>query len=172
MYHTEKKKVSCEAISYGRFLKTVNVRFRTAKPIINPYRHENGKFCKPIFSDVFLWDGLQPEMEPHFRTTSASETGVWMWVSTHRGRPNRSNEPKTVAQQHKPHLPSTSVSHCPTPRRARLRHHHEPMESDSDRVDYESLASVLALRVEIAAFTKPNHNLSSRGQRQSMSRRI
>ena len=166
MYHTEKKKVSCEAISYGRFLKTVNVRFRTAKPIINPYRHENGKFCKPIFSDVFLWDGLQPEMEPHFRTTSASETGVWMWVSTHRGRPNRSNEPKTVAQQHKPHLPSTSVSHCPTPRRARLRHPHEPMESNrSDGVDYESLASVLAV-VASAALTKhsPSSATTCRGQ--------
>ena len=130
MYHTEKKKVSCEAISYGRFLKTVNVRFRTAKPIINPYRHENGKFCKPIFSDVFLWDGLQPEMEPHFRTTSASETGVWIWVSTHSGRHKRSNEPKTATQlQNKPHLP---VLRCPIPPRDTSGTHHELMEWDSD----------------------------------------
>ena len=75
-------------------------------------------------------DGLQPEMEPHFRTTSASETGVWIWVSTHSGRHKRSNEPKTATQlQNKPHLP---VLRCPIPPRDTSGTHHELMEWDSD----------------------------------------
>ena len=46
------------------------------------------------------------------------------------------------------------------PTRARLRHPHEPMGSDCDDVDYESLTTVLA--VAIAAFTKLNRLVSSR----------
>ena len=129
-----------KAISYGRLLKTENVRFRMAKSTINPHRPEKGNFSSHCFGYHFR-DGLQPEKEPLFRTTSASETGFWIWVSTHRGKHTHSNEPKTAAQQHKPHLPSTAVPHNP---RARLRHYHEPMESDSDGV--ESLAFVLTVR--------------------------
>ena len=83
--------------------------------------------------------------------------------------PHAFNEPKTAAEQHKPHLPSTAVPNIVSPR-ARVRHHHEPMESGSDGVDHKSLASVLA--VAIAAFTKLNHNLSRRGQGQLVSGRI
>ena len=56
-----------------------------------------------IFFVYLFRDGLQPEMGTHFRTTSASETMVWVWVSTHGGKHKRSNTPKTAAQQHKPH---------------------------------------------------------------------
>ena len=106
--------MACEAISYGRFLKTENVRFRTAKPIINRYRSTLFFFRALVF-DYHFREGRQQEVRPHFRTTSASEVRVWIWISTHRGRHKRSNEPKTAAQLHKPHLPSTAMS---TPRRA------------------------------------------------------
>ena len=42
------------------------------------------------------------------------------------------------------------------------------METDSVGTDYENLGSVVAL-VAIAAFTTLNHNLSRRGQEQSVS---
>ena len=59
---------------------------------------------------------------------------------------------------------------CATlPARARLRHH-EPMGSDCDGIDYESLAAILAVvAVAIAAFTQLNHNLSHRGPGKSAS---
>ena len=57
-------------------------------------------------------------------------------------------------QQHSSTSPICSVLLYPIPPRARLRHHHEPMESDRDGADYESLASVL--EVAIAAFTTVN----------------
>ena len=122
---------------------------------------------QPFFFGYIFRDGPQPEIEPHFRTTPASEPGVWIWVPTQRGRHKRSHEPKTTAPQHKSDLPSTLLL-CPVTPRAILRHH-EPMELDSDRVDYESLASVA---VAIEAFTKINHNLSHGGQGQSTSGRI
>ena len=73
-------------------------------------------FFRAIFFGYHFRDGPQPQMEPLLRTTSASKAGVWICVSTQRGRYKRSNEPNTAAQQHdKPHLPSTAaVSRIPS----------------------------------------------------------
>ena len=70
-----------KVISCRTFLKTENERFRAAKSIINLM---DPKLV--IFSGYHLRDALQPEVGLHFRSTSAVETGVWIWVSTHRGR--------------------------------------------------------------------------------------
>ena len=50
-----------------------------------PYGPKLVIFWANFFSFHFR-DGLQPKMGPHFRSTSAIEAGVWIWVSTHRGR--------------------------------------------------------------------------------------
>ena len=74
-----------KAISYGTALRTENERFRAAKSIINLMDPKLMFFSAKFFSFHFR-DGLQPKMGPHVRLTSAIETGVWIWVSTHRGR--------------------------------------------------------------------------------------
>ena len=74
-----------KVISYGTALRTENERFRAAKSIINLMDPKLVIFSAKFFSFHFR-DGLQPEMGPHFRSTPAIETGVWIWVSTHRGR--------------------------------------------------------------------------------------
>lgn len=56
------------------------------------------------------------------------------------------------------------------PARATGIYLHDPMVSDGDGVDYESLSCVLA--VASAVFAKPNHNVSSRGRVQSVSGKI
>ena len=66
-------------------MRTENERFRAAKSIINLMDPKLVIFSANFFSFHFR-DGLQPEMGPHFRSTSAIETGVLIWVSTHRGR--------------------------------------------------------------------------------------
>ena len=43
-------------------------------------------FFSANFFGYHFRDGLRPEMGLHFRSTSAIKTGVWIWVSTHRGR--------------------------------------------------------------------------------------
>ena len=123
-------------------MKTENVRFRTAKPILTPIDPKMVKFRAKNIGYHFQ-DGHQPEMEPLFPTTSASQTGVWAWVSPHRGRHKRSNEPKTAAQQHSSTSRICPALLCPMPPRACL---HEPMGWDSDGVDCESLASCLCPR--------------------------
>ena len=62
-------------------MRTENV----AKSIINPMDPKVVNFASIFFSFHFR-DGLQPKRDPHFRSTSAIETVVWIWVSTHRGR--------------------------------------------------------------------------------------
>ena len=154
-----------------KFPKTENVRFRTAKPIIpaktiNPYRQ--WCFFEPFFSAIIV---------------GAASSRKWSSISGKHGRPKLASGfgfPHIVGgtsvqmSQKQQHSSTTSricpVLLCPVPPRAGLRHHHEPMESDSDGVDYESLASVLA--VAIAAFPKFNHSLSRRGQGQSVSGRV
>ena len=70
-------------------MRTENERFTAAFS----GRKINNHLMDPklvIFSAKFFGfhfrDGLQPEMGPHFGSTSAIETGVWIWVSTHRVR--------------------------------------------------------------------------------------
>ena len=143
-----------KVISCGRFLATENVRFKTAKPIINPYRPENGHFSILLFRILFSGQYRRPKLASGFGPHIMGGTSVQV----------------SRKQQY-----SSTSRICPVllrsiPPRARFRHHHELMESYSDNVDYESLACVLA--VAIAAFTKLNHNLSHRRQGQSMSRRI
>ena len=74
-----------KAISHGTALRTENERFRAAKSTINLMDSKLVIFSAKFFS-FHLRDGLQPEMEPHSRYTSAIETGAWSWGSTHRGR--------------------------------------------------------------------------------------
>ena len=88
------------------------------------------------------------------------------------GGNKRCNKPKTVQDASTVSAKQATVSTAccaPPPTRARLRHHHEPMGSDGDCVDYKSLATLLA--VAIAAFFRRNHNSSSRGRRQAPSGR-
>ena len=82
---SEPVKRSHQAISYGTFLRTENECFCAAKSIINLMDPKLMTFSAKFF-DYYFRDGLQPEMGVHFRSKSAIETGVWIWVSTHRGR--------------------------------------------------------------------------------------
>ena len=77
--------IHCQAISYGTPLRNENEWIRAAKSIINLLDPKLVIFWAKFFSFHFR-DGLQLEMGPHFRSTSSIETGVWIWVSTHRGR--------------------------------------------------------------------------------------
>ena len=99
------------------------------------------------FFSFHLRDGLQPKMGPHFRSTSAIETFVWSWVSTHRGKEalrydenSCSTKAASIFQ-----VSNKTCAACyallPTP--ARLRHHHEPLGRGScDCVYYESSCDV------------------------------
>ena len=66
-------------------MRTQNERCRTAKSIMNLMDPKVVFFSANFFGYHFR-DGLRPEMGLHFRSTSAIKTGVWIWVSTHRGR--------------------------------------------------------------------------------------
>ena len=66
-------------------MRTENKRFRTVTSIINLMDPKLVIFWANFFS-FHLRDGVQPEMGPHFSSTCAIEPGVWIWVSTHRGR--------------------------------------------------------------------------------------
>ena len=87
------------------------------------------------------------------------------------GGDKRWNKPKTAVKAASICQASNRRAACcaTLPTRARLRHHHGPMGSECDGVDYESLATVLA--VAIAAFTKHNHDWPRRGRGQSASGR-
>ena len=106
-----------------------------------------------IFSAKFFGfhfrDGLQPEMGPHFRSTSAIETGVRIWVSTHRGRQQAlryaENSSSTKAASICQAINKTCAASCallPTP--ARLTHHEPLGRGRCDCVDYESSWDVVA----------------------------
>ena len=150
------------AISYGTFLKTENEYFRTAKSMINLYRPDS------IFSGQILGyndrDGLHPELGVHLRIICVRKRRLdFDRQGFHRSWEAKSD---TISrkQQYKMHLSAkqaaVSTARCaPLPTRARLRHHHEPMGSDRDGIDYESLATLLA--VAIAAFSKRNQKLVS-----------
>ena len=128
-------------------MRTENERFRAAKSIINLMDTKLVIFSAKFFSFHFR-DGLQPKMGPHFRSTSAIETGVWIWVSTHRERQQAlryaENSSSTKAASICEASNKTCAAFCallPTP--ARLRHHHEPLgRGCSDCVDHESSCDV------------------------------
>ena len=65
-------------------MRTENERFRAAKSI-NLLDSKLVIFSAKFFSFNFR-DDLQPKIGPHFRSTSAIETGVWIGVCTHRER--------------------------------------------------------------------------------------
>ena len=87
--------LSAYAIFCGTLLRTDNERFRVAKPIIN-LMDSKLVFFSANFFDYHFRDSLQPEMGLHFRSTSAIETGVWIWVSTRRGRQQALSYAETV----------------------------------------------------------------------------
>ena len=61
-------------------------RFRAAKSKSSISWPRNWSIFSAKFFTFHFRDGLQLEMGPHFRSTSAIETGVWIWVSAHRER--------------------------------------------------------------------------------------
>ena len=147
MYRHTERCFSLPFRVYGTALRTKNERFRSAKSIINLMDPKLVIFWATFFSLHFR-DNLKPEMGPHFRPITAIETGVWIWVSTHRGRQQamryaeNSSSPKTAS------ICQASLKTCavccallPTP--AHLRHHHEPLGRGCyDCVDYESSCDV------------------------------
>ena len=101
------------AISYGTFLKTENEYFRTAKSMINLYRPDSIK------------RRLDFDRQGFHRSWEAKSDTI------------------SRKQQYKMHLSAkqaaVSTACCaPLPTRVRLTHHHEPMGSKCDGVDYES----------------------------------
>ena len=124
-------------------MRTENGLFRAAKTIIN-LMDPNLVIFSAIFFSFHFRDGLQQAMGPYFRSTSAIEIGVWIWVSTHRGRQQAlryaENSSSTKAASICQASNKTCAACCallPTP--ARLRHHHEPLgRGCCDLVDYES----------------------------------
>ena len=68
---SEPVKRSHQAISYGTFLRTENECFCAAKSIINLMDPNLVIFSAKLFN-VHFRDGLQPEMGPHVRSTSAN----------------------------------------------------------------------------------------------------
>ena len=129
-------------------MRTKIERFRSAKSIINLMDPKLMILSANFFSFHFR-DGLQPKMGPHFRSTSAIETGIWIWVSTHRGRQQAltyaENSERAVVVASICQARNKTCADCcallPTP--ARLRHHHEPLgRGCCDCVDYESSCGV------------------------------
>ena len=98
-----------QAISYGTVLRTENEQFRVAKSIINLMDPKLVIFSAKFFSFHFR-DGLQPEMGPHFRSTPAIETGVWIWVSTHRGRQQALRYAENSSSTKGPRLPAKQAT--------------------------------------------------------------
>ena len=138
--------IHCQAISYGTPLRNENEWIRAAKSIINLLDPKLVIFWAKFFSFHFR-DGLQLEMGPHFRSTSSIETGVWIWVSTHRGRQQalRYAENSSIKAVSICQASSKTCAACcallPTP--AHLRHHHESLgRGCCDCVDYESRCDV------------------------------
>ena len=141
-------------------MKTENVRFRTANQS-STFRHPKMVNFESQILRVSLSErppaGSGAPLGQYRRPKLACGSGFPHDMGGTRVQMSRK-------QQH-----SSTSRICPTllfpiTPRARLRLHHEPMESDSDGIDYESLASVLAVGI-----TKPIHNLSRRGQGQSVS---
>lgn len=129
-------------------------------------------FSGNIFSDTYYFrDGLQPEMEFHFRSVFASEAES---LDFHRdsfphivGGHKRPNMPKAAAPREGPHLSAKqsnrtcAACRCPAIHpRGPHKHHHERMGSDCDAVDYKSLACHSLPDVAMSS----NHNLSRRGR--------
>ena len=159
-------------------MKTENARFRTENQIstlMGPKRI--------FFQAHFVRVSFSGRPPPENGTPFSDNISVRNWrLDLHRhrfrqivGGNKRCDMQETAANEHKTasicqatRVPAACCA--PLPTRARLRPLHEPMGSDCDGVDHESLASVLA--VAIAAFTKLNHNLSPRGKGQSVSGRI
>ena len=109
------------------------------------YGLETGDFSAIFFSFHFR-DRFQPEMGPLFRSTSAIETGVWIWVSTHCGRQQALRYAENSSSTNAASICRASNKTCaaccallPTP--ARLRHHHELLgRGCCDCVDYSTKA--------------------------------
>ena len=129
----QKKKINfdphAKAISYGRALRNENERFLAAQSIIN-LMDPKLVICSAKFCSFHFRDDLKPKIGPPFRSTSAIETGVWIWVSTHRGRQqalryteiSSSNKATSICQASN----KTCAAFCillSTP--ARVRYHHE-----------------------------------------------
>ena len=133
--------------SYGTAFRTENERFRAAKSIINLMDSKLMIFSAKFFSFHFR-DGLRSKMEPHFPSTSAIETDVWIWVSTHCGRQQalrcaENSSSSTKAASICQASNKTCAACCallPTP--ARLRHHKRLGRGCGDCVDYESSCDV------------------------------
>ena len=136
-----------KVISYGTALRTENERFRAAKSIINLMDPTLVFFSAEFFSFYFR-DGLQTEMGPHFRPTSAIETGAWIWVSSHRGRQQALRYAEHSSNTKAASIWQVSNKNCaaccaPLPTPARVRHHHEPLgRVCCDCVVYESSCDV------------------------------
>ena len=128
-------------------LRTEKERIRTAKSTINLMDPKLVIFSV-IFFSVHFRDGIQPKRGPHFRSTSSIETGVWIWVSTHRGRQQalryaeKSNSTKAASIfQASNKIGAACCALLLT--QARLRHHHEPLgRGCCDCLDYESSCDV------------------------------
>ena len=112
-------------------MRTENERFRAAKSIIN-LMGPKLVFFSVIFFSFHFRDMLQSRRGSHFRLTSSIETGVWIWVSTHRGRQQalryaeKSNSTKAASIfQASNKIGAACCALLLT--QARLRHHHEPL---------------------------------------------
>ena len=134
-------------------------------------------FFQSVFFGCRSRAGLHPEMGINFRCIGVQkwrlDLGRDGFPQVVGGIPDVVMKPKTTVQRASICQASgrcTAACCAALPTRARVRHHHEPMGSACDGVDYESLASVLT--VAIAAFSKPDQNWSGRGRGQSPSGRI
>lgn len=103
--------------------------------------------CSAKFVGYHFRDGLQTEMGLHYRSTSAVETGVYIWASTHCGRQQALRYTETAVVVLRPCLSAKQQelgcfgATLPTP--ARLTHHHSPFgRGCCDIVDYESSCHV------------------------------
>ena len=116
MYRHTERCFSLPFRVYGTALRTKNERFRSAKSIINLMDPKLMILSANFFSFHFR-DGLQPKMGPHFRSTSAIETGIWIWVSTHRGRQQaltyaENSERQKKSSSSRVYLPSKKQDLC------------------------------------------------------------
>ena len=149
------------------FLKPENERFRFSNCKTNgpPLWARKWGFAGPFFSAIILETVFIRKWSPIFGQHGRPKLASGM---LHRhGFPHivgGTSVQMCRKQQYETHLSAkqaaVSTARCaPLPTRARLRHHHEPMGSDRDGIDYESLATLLA--VAIAAFSKRNQKLVS-----------
>lgn len=85
----------------------------------------------------------------HFRSTSVSDFGVWICIVTGLPHTVGGNKRPSMTKKAVPRgriYPSKQQDLCCLPRsathpRVAHRHHHQPMGTDCDGVDYESLAT-------------------------------